>query len=170
MRPPLTLRDKCLWWLATCFGLGCSPFFPGTCGALLAIPIYLATVWIFPSEPAQTIAIGVSLLFWTIVTIVLGGWAEKYWSRKDSQVFVTDEVVGLLATVFLFHLTGAPWTTLAWAFPLTRVIDIAKIPPAKQLEYLPQGWGVVADDLMGSVYTALLLHLIFYLAPSWFGA
>lgn len=168
LQPPLTFANRVIWWVATCLGLGCSPYFPGTCGALLAIPIYLGTVWLFPAEPAQTIAIGLWLLVWTVITIALGDWAEKYWSRKDSQIFVTDEVVGLLATVFIFHLAEAPWGTLAWAFPLTRVIDIAKIPPARALEYLPKGWGVVADDLMGSIYAGAAMHLIYYLAPHLF--
>ena len=66
-------------------------------------------------------------------------------------------------------LTPDPWLTVWWAFPTTRVIDIIKIPPARRLEHLPGGWGVVADDLLGSLYAAGLLHLLAYSFPSWFG-
>ena len=41
---------------------------------------------------------------------------------------------------------------------MTRIIDILKIPPARRLERLPRGWGVLADDLLGSIYAAALLY------------
>ena len=100
--------------------------------------------------------------------MALGGWAETYYQRKDSQVFVTDEVAGFLMTVLLLHLPDQPVLTTLWAFPVTRVIDIVKVPPAKQLEHLPRGWGVLADDLLGSVYAAGLLWVIRWAMPSWF--
>jgi phosphatidylglycerophosphatase A len=99
------------------------------------------------------------------ITVALGGWAEGYYQRKDSQIFVTDEVAGFLFTVLLFHLPGQPVLTTLWAFPVTRIIDIVKIPPARRLEHLPRGWGVLADDLLGSVYAAALLHAATWLWP-----
>jgi len=105
-------------------------------------------------------------LFWSWVTVALGTWAETYYARKDSQVFVTDEVAGFLLTVLLFHLPEQPVLTTLWAFPVTRVIDIVKIPPAKRLERLPAGWGVLADDLLGSVYAAGVLWLVWWLSES----
>jgi phosphatidylglycerophosphatase A len=48
------------------------------------------------------------------------------------------------------------------------VIDILKIPPARQLEHLPKGWGVLADDLMGSIYAAGVLHLMYWIKPDLF--
>jgi phosphatidylglycerophosphatase A len=56
--------------------------------------------------------------------------------------------------------------TTLWAFPVTRIIDILKIPPARRLEHLPRGWGVLADDLLGSIYAALLLHAASWLWPT----
>ena len=99
------------------------------------------------------------LIFWSWITVALGRWAEEYYQRKDSQIFVTDEVAGFLLTVLLFHDATQPVLTTLWAFPVTRIIDIIKIPPAKRLEHLPRGWGVLADDLLGSVYAAIVLSL-----------
>ena len=65
-----------------------------------------------------------------------------------------------LLTVLLFHDSAQPVLTTLWAFPVTRIIDIIKIPPAKRLEHLPRGWGVLADDLLGSLYAALTLLVI----------
>jgi len=53
--------------------------------------------------------------------------------------------------------------TTFWAFPVTRIIDILKVPPARRLEKLPAGWGVLADDLLGSLYAAAVLHAGFWL-------
>jgi phosphatidylglycerophosphatase A len=155
--------------LASCFGLGYSPIMPGTCGALVGPLVYLPVALLVPAEPWQSLLIAALLLVWTWITIALGQWAESYYGVKDSQVFVTDEVVGFLGTVLLFHLPAQPVLTMLWAFPVTRVIDILKIPPARRLEKLPAGWGVVADDLLGSVYAAMLLYAIRFAMPQWFG-
>lgn len=149
--------------LASCFGLGYSPIMPGTCGALLGVAFYVPIALALPGEPAQTLAIALALLAWSIITIALGGWAETYYQRKDSQIFVTDEVAGFLLTVLLFHDPQQPILTTLWAFPITRIIDILKVPPARQLEKLPRGWGVLADDLLGSVYAATILYGIWFL-------
>jgi phosphatidylglycerophosphatase A len=144
--------------IASCFGLGYSPIMPGTCGALIGPLIYIPLALAVPGEPLQTLLIAAALLVWCWITVALGGWAEDYYGKKDSQVFVTDEVAGFLLTVLLFHLSADPVTTTLWAFPVTRIIDIIKVPPAHRLEKLPRGWGVLADDLLGSLYAAAFLH------------
>jgi phosphatidylglycerophosphatase A len=144
--------------IASCFGLGYSPIMPGTCGALVGLAIYFPLALVVPSEPLQTVLIAVALLIWCWITVDFGEWAETYYQRKDSQVFVTDEVAGFLFTVLLFHLPQQPVWTALWAFPVTRIIDILKVPPARRLEKLPAGWGVLADDLLGSIYAAIVLH------------
>jgi phosphatidylglycerophosphatase A len=142
---------------------------PGTCGALVGVAIYLPLAFLVKHEPWQTIGIGINLLVWCWITVALGRWAEAYYQRKDSQVFVTDEVAGFLLTVLLWHIPEQPVLTALWAFPVTRAIDIVKVPPAKQLERLPAGWGVLADDLLGSVYAAALLWALSLAVPAWFG-
>jgi len=163
-----TWKQRLQFALGTCFGFGYSPIFPGTAGALWGIAIYVPLeIWL-PAEPWLSLSLAVSLVLVCVVTVVLSPWAEKYFQEKDSSKFVTDEVAGFLLTVLLFHPTGNVWTIVFWAFPVTRVIDMIKIPPAKRLEKLPGGWGVLADDLLGSVYAALLLHGIYYFYPTLF--
>ncbi len=159
-------RQRLIAAIASCFGLGYSPIMPGTCGALLGPAIYIPLALLVPHPVWQTILIGLCLLFWCWITVALGDWAERYYDKKDSQVFVTDEVAGFLLTVLLFHLSDQPVLTTLWAFPVTRVIDILKVPPAKSLERLPSGWGVLADDLLGSVYAAGVLWAVWWIARS----
>jgi phosphatidylglycerophosphatase A len=155
--------------VASCFGLGYSPIMPGTCGALLGLAFYLPIAWLVPQEPVQTVCLGLVLVAWCWITVALGGWAEHYYGQKDSQKFVTDEVAGLLLTLLLWHVPSRPVLTALWAFPMTRLLDIAKVPPARRLEQLPRGWGVLADDLLSSVYAAGLLWIVRLTFPSWFG-
>ena len=44
-------------------------------------------------------------------------------------------------------------------FLLHRLFDITKPPPAAQLEGLPDGLGVMADDLAAAIYAALVLFV-----------
>src|SRR4029453_10582440 len=98
-----TRRERLRPLIASCFGLGYSPIMPGTCGALIGPAIYIPLALLVPSEPTQTALIGIALLVWCWLTVGLGKWAETYYQKKDSQVFVTDEVAGFLLTVLLFH-------------------------------------------------------------------
>jgi phosphatidylglycerophosphatase A len=164
----MPLKDRLYLAIASCFGLGSSPFFPGTCGTLLGVAIYLPIALLVPGEPSQSLAIGTALVLWSALTVALGGWAEHFFHKKDSSIFVTDEVAGFLLTVLLWRVPDAPILTALWAFPVTRVVDILKIPPARQLERLPRGWGVLADDLLASFYAAGLLHLVRWQFPKWF--
>lgn len=142
---------------------------PGTCGALLGVPIY----WViaeFTHTGLHFPLIAVALFLSCAATVLLTPWAETYWGKKDPGNFVTDEVAGFLFTVLLFNPPDVDiWITVVWAFAVTRVLDIVKVPPSKRLEKLPAGWGVLADDLMGSFYAATLLHVVLFLAPGWFG-
>jgi phosphatidylglycerophosphatase A len=51
------------------------------------------------------------------------------------------------------------WKSYAAAFALFRLFDIWKPPPVRQLESLPEGYGIVADDVMAGGYAALVLFL-----------
>ena len=168
-----SLKDRLCWLLATCFGLGYCPVMPGTAGALVGVAIYVAIAVVAP-DWLQIWLIAAALLLSCAVTVWLNPWAERYFKTEDSSNFVTDEVAGFLFTVLLFVALPLPrqpdvLLTVLWAFPATRVIDIIKVPPARRLERLPGGWGVLADDLLSSVYAAALLHAVAAWRPAWFG-
>lgn len=153
--------ERIRWLLATCGGCGYLPFVPGTAGALWGIAIYVP-IGLGTDEPLQSALLAGALLLVSWATFSLSRWSERFFGEKDSSRFVTDEVAGFLMTVLLFRLPDVGMTVL-FAFPVTRIIDVLKFPPAKRLERLPGGWGVLADDLLGSFYAAMLLHLAFWL-------
>ena len=73
---------------------------------------------------------------------------------------VVDEGVGFLfAMAFLPPGAG----TVIAGFFVFRAFDIVKPPPARQLEALPRGWGIVADDVVAGLYSNVVIRSSFYL-------
>src|SRR5206468_12579755 len=90
-----------------------------------------------------------------------GIWSAGVMARveggKDPSIVVVDEVIGQWIAI-----AAAPvinWKSVLAAFILFRLFDIWKPPPVRQLESLPGGWGIVADDIMAGVYAAFVLWL-----------
>jgi len=154
--------------IGTSFGLGYTPIAPGTAGALPGLGLYII-IGLATTGLLQTALIAIFFVLFCAITIWLSPWAERYWEKKDPGIFVTDEVAGFLGTVLLWR-TSSVAKTAIWAFIITRIIDIIKIPPARKLERLNSGWGILADDLCSSLYAAIILNASSYLFPSVFGA
>lgn len=144
--------------IATWFGLGYVPKGPGTAGSLGAIAIAWLLHKYLDVNPPVFAALGIIL---AIPGIWAAGFVAKESGRKDPQIVVVDEVVGQwIALAGASHLNWKSWLA---AFVLFRWFDIWKPPPVRQLEHLPGGWGIVADDAMAGVYAALVLF-----AAGWF--
>ena len=140
--------------LATWFGCGYFPVGPGTVGSAAALIIAWAIDQWLSWPPLAFAALAV------IVTPV-GVWAAHRFARsvgaKDPGIIVIDEVLGQWVT--LAGAAAFTWKSWLAAFVLFRLFDIVKPPPVRQLEQLPGGMGIVADDLMAGLYGALVLFL-----------
>jgi len=157
-------RDLVNVTLASAFGLGLSPVAPGTCGALLGVLIHLAVVLFLPQH-IQLPALIISLVLVCLVHFKLTDWAVDYWQDDDPRNFVLDEVVGYLTVPILFH-HGHVWQIMLWGFILFRILDIIKIPPARQIDRYWHGpWGIVLDDIVSAGYAVLVMYLMKWLGP-----
>jgi len=76
---------------------------------------------------------------------------------KDPQFVVIDEVAGQWVTLLFSPVT---WKTVLAGFILFRAFDIVKPPPVRQLERLPEGTGIVVDDVAAGIYALLALQLL----------
>ena len=78
---------------------------------------------------------------------------------KDPQFVVIDEVAGQWITLLFVPVA---WKTLLAGFILFRGFDIVKPPPVRQLERLPEGTGIVVDDVAAGVYALAVLQLLIH--------
>src|SRR5262245_48662685 len=133
--------------IATWFGCGYVPVAPGTAGSLAAL---LAAVLLHLASGAGSM----QFLIAGIAMIAPAVWSAerlaKSVGKKDPRLVVVDEVVGQWVT--LAGATNLNWKSWTLAFVLFRVLDVVKPPPVRQLETLPGGIGIVADDVMAGVY------------------
>lgn len=144
-------------WLATGFWVGLFPVAPGTVGTLLGIPL----AWILSYLPPA--AHGLVLLALCGAGIPLCAAAARRLRLKDPGCIVYDEFVALAVAYFLIPLTPA---TVTVGFLFHRLLDILKPPPIRQLERLPSGAGIMADDLAAGVITNVILHFLVWAGPA----
>jgi phosphatidylglycerophosphatase A len=147
--------------IATFFGLGNLKPGPGTWGSLAAALIWFAlSRLISPRFQPEVLA---SLI---VIVIALGIPAATAVARssgtKDPQNVVIDEVAGQWITLLF---APVAWKTLLAGFILFRGFDILKPPPVRQLERLPEGTGIVVDDVAAGIYALLVMQLLLHFGP-----
>lgn len=146
-------------FVATAGYCGYFPFAPGTVGSAVGLVVYLLVWW--SQSPVVEIGL-IAALF--LAGTWAGTTAERYFGGIDPGPVVLDEVVGMLIT--LAFIPVGPSGAVA-GFVLFRVFDVIKPFPARQLERLHGGLGVMADDAMAAIYANLSLRALQWLAPGW---
>lgn len=143
--------------LASGAGIGYLPRMPGTLGTLVGLPVSFAINRLEQAYPLLGVGALVGL---AMIAILVAGHAARLLSAKDPQIIVIDEIAGFALANFLSDTA----TAIVGAFVLFRLFDIAKVYPARRLERLPGGAGVVLDDLLAGLYVFVILRLL-----SWMG-
>lgn len=162
--------------VATC-GVGYLPLAPGTWGSLIGVMLYL--IWrafclslfskLLPNNrlaPVGLETLNTALLLILIALVTLVGIraatrAEKLLGRKDPGKVVVDEVAGQLITFLFVPITAAlNWWIIFAGFLLFRLFDIWKPYPARRLEVLESGLGIMADDVVAGAYAAMVVAVI----------
>ncbi len=164
MKRPANTKESLVLVVGTAFGLGLAPIAPGSFAALLGVAIH-ALVWFFAPAPLRYPLLALALVIFTAVHFWLNDAAAKYWNDTDSGNFVLDEVAGyLVAALVALPLQPALATVrqqfllMGAAFVLFRVIDIIKVPPARQIDRnWHTAWGVILDDLIAGAYAGGIL-------------
>lgn len=140
--------------LATWFGCGYFPWGPGTAGSAAALLI-AAVIHFSAGAGRITLAILIGALFAPSV------WAATRTARlvktTDPGIVVADEVLGQWVT--LLGASALNWKALLAGFLLFRIFDIWKPWPIRDLEKLPEGAGIICDDIAAGIYGALILYI-----------
>jgi phosphatidylglycerophosphatase A len=147
--------------LVSCGYLGLAPVAPGTFGTLGGVAIAACLV-LAGATPFAAWALGIALAVYA-VGWALAPWAEAYAGRKDPGIFVLDEVVGYLVTVAIVPRPG--WLTLVVGFFVFRLFDVLKPWPARALERIRGGHGIILDDVAAGLYGCLVLWAAGALLP-----
>jgi phosphatidylglycerophosphatase A len=139
-----------LLWLATGLGFGYAPIASGTFGSLWGPPL----VWGLTSLGCEGLWLLIPAAVMALVGGPICGFGVRYFGDKDPSEVVYDEIAAFPIALALVPFNLA--TAIA-SFFVFRFFDITKPWPCRWLESLPQGWGVLLDDLMAGVYTAIAL-------------
>lgn len=179
-RPARSLKDYLALAIATC-GVGYLPLAPGTWGSLLGIGLYIGlqtVVSAFVSVRARensvlllaptVIFLAAELLLIILITLI-GIWAasrvERLAGKKDPGKVVIDEVAGqLIALLPILPKLDPGWSSIIVAFVTFRLFDIVKPYPARRLEKLESGLGIMSDDVVAGAYAAVATAVVVAIA------
>ena len=152
------------WTEGTFFGAGFGKPGPGTWGTALAVVMWTAlNLALHPTPTALLYWLCGGLAFTLVAGIPAATIVAREYGKEDPGLVVVDEAAGVWLA-----LLGSPFDLahgLA-AFLLFRLFDITKPFPVRKLERLPEGWGIMADDLGAGIYAWLvmqLLHLVHWI-------
>ena len=150
-------KTRWAWALATFFGAGYLKPGPGTYGSVAALLLWYAAAHAF--HPSQTV-LALATLFAALLLTDLGIRAStivaRESARKDPGFVVIDEVAGQLIALIAMR---PDWKHALLALVLFRLFDITKPGPIRRLEALPEGTGIMLDDVAAGAF-ALILGLI----------
>jgi phosphatidylglycerophosphatase A len=142
--------------IATFFGVGRLHPGPGTWGSAAAVMLWAAAAHIL-SPNLRTPAVITLAVLVTLIGIPAATQVARASAVKDPQFVVIDEVAGQLIALIAVPLS---WQTFLAGFILFRVFDILKPPPVRQLERLPEGTGIMLDDVAAGIYALVVMQLL----------
>jgi phosphatidylglycerophosphatase A len=134
--------------IATCFGIGYSPFAPGTIASVMSI-----LVTILPISHVQ-------LQIATVIAIILAIPSIQYVESlhgDDSSVIVIDEVIGMWIILSMDFVVYTP-AILVLALILFRLFDIFKPFPINIINRKKGAFWVLADDIVAALLTIIFLY------------
>jgi phosphatidylglycerophosphatase A len=144
--------------IATFCGIGRLHPGPGTWASAATVILWTVTAYLTPPALRTPLAIAIALLV-VLIGIPAATRIARASAIKDPQFVVIDEVAGQLIALIAVPLA---WKTLLAGFILFRAFDIVKPPPVRQLERLPEGTGIVLDDVAAGVFAFAVMHLLLH--------
>jgi phosphatidylglycerophosphatase A len=128
---------------------------PGTWASAVTVLLWAAVAHALAPTVRTPIAIALAVLV-TLLGIPAASAVARGSGAKDPQFVVIDEVAGQLVALIAVPLA---WKSFVASFILFRAFDILKPPPVRQLEALPEGTGIVLDDVAAGLYALGFVHL-----------
>ncbi|MCD6329397.1 MAG: phosphatidylglycerophosphatase A [Candidatus Cloacimonetes bacterium] len=149
--------------LLVSFGfVGYFPILSGTITSIITALLYF--LLIPPLSALGNLILIVLVLIISLIFVPIIKSAEKDMGH-DSRKITIDEVIGFFfAVMFLPH----NLMIFIYALILFRIFDIVKPTPINQLQKLPHGWGVLADDVAAGLCSNIIIQLLLIFFPQLF--
>ncbi|MGH8011068.1 MAG: phosphatidylglycerophosphatase A family protein [Candidatus Binataceae bacterium] len=143
-------------FFATGLYSGYVPKAPGTAGSIVGLLLgwgVFCRLWNpWPAAFAVLFVVMFLLACW------IAGRAEHIFGSHDSPHIVIDEVLGMLAAMFMIPTS---WPFLLGSFLLFRFFDILKPFPAGVIDRrVGGGFGVMLDDVAAGIYANIVLQVL----------
>ena len=153
-------RTRWAWELATFFGVGRLQPGPGTWASAVTVVLW----WELARhhEHRAILALFIAIVV-TFAGIAASTRVERESGVHDPGFVVIDEVAGQMLPLVIAPLR---WKYLLLSFILFRCFDIVKPPPVRALERLPEGAGIMLDDIGAGLYSLLVLALVLKAWPA----
>lgn len=138
------------------FFLGKAPIAPGTFGTLGGVGVAFFAVSFFGNNAGYLLLTLIPVMYY--FGLILAPWAEKKYG-KDPGIYVLDEVIGYLVIIASLSLLQFSMNEHNWilSFTLFRIFDVLKLWPAKNLERLHGGHGILLDDIAAGFQTLIVI-------------
>ncbi len=144
--------------IATFFGIGRLRPGPGTWASAATVFLWAELAHALAPSLRTPVAIALAMVV-TLIGIPAATQVARGSGSRDPQFVVIDEVAGQLLALVAVPLA---WKSFLAGFILFRAFDIVKPPPVRQLEALPEGTGIVLDDLAAGLYALGAMHLLLH--------
>jgi phosphatidylglycerophosphatase A len=141
--------------IGTFFGIGYLRPGPGTWASAATVLLWAALAYVLPPPLRAPLACALAVVI-TSIGIPAATRVARGFRVKDPQFVVIDEVAGQLVALIAIPLA---WKSFLAGFILFRAFDILKPPPVRQLEAMPEGTGIVLDDIAAGLYALGFVHL-----------
>ncbi len=135
--------------VATGAGVGWTPLFPGTVGSFWGILIACGLDYAEVGLPASCLLLSGLVA----IGIPICTRAARLLQRPDPAAVVYDEYVSLPIAVLFVPMTPV---NLMIGFVSFRLFDITKPWPIRRMERLPEGWGIMADDVLAALMASIV--------------
>jgi phosphatidylglycerophosphatase A len=147
------MKGRIPFLFATGLCIGLIPGGPGTYASVATTIVYFL---VYRVSGHINTSLHVSVLCAvSILGVISAAEVARQKGVEDPGIVVIDEIAGQLLT---FAFLPVNWYTLLGGTALFRLFDIFKPYPIRKLERLPNGVGVMADDLLAGVYANLVLQ------------
>ena len=137
----------------TLFGIGLSPYAPGTIASVFTIIVWYLFIQFF--------SVFTFIIFIFLVTILSIYLVNLYLSdhlSDDPSEVVIDEFIGQ-SLPLMFLSRNSELFEIFFVFICFRIFDIYKIYPVNLGEKMNGSVGVIADDIIAGIYTIIFLMI-----------